>query len=44
MSFLASPHARPTSDQEVAATEPFFDERPIQGFFNRIHAKAAVES
>ena len=34
MSFLASPHARLPSDQAVAATEPFFDEMPIQGFFN----------
>jgi hypothetical protein len=36
MSFLASPNARLTSDHAVAATQPFFDERPIQGFFNRI--------
>jgi len=28
-----------TSDQAVAATEPFFDERPIQGFFNKICAQ-----
>jgi hypothetical protein len=34
MGFLATPHDRLTPDQAVAATEPFFDERPIQGFFN----------
>ena len=41
MSFLASPRARLRPDQAVAATKPFFDERPIQGFFNTIGGKRA---
>jgi hypothetical protein len=40
MSFLASRRTRLSSDQAVAATEPFFGEGQIQGFFNTIHRKA----
>jgi hypothetical protein len=42
MSFLASSHARLTWDQAVAATKPFFDARPIQGFFNGIDPERAL--
>jgi hypothetical protein len=41
--FLASRQARLSSDQAVAATEPFFDEEPIQGFFNRIDPELLFE-
>jgi hypothetical protein len=35
-SFVASPQALSTPIEADATTKPFFDEQPIQGFFNTI--------
>jgi hypothetical protein len=43
MSFLASAQALSTSKEARAATTPFFDKKPIRGFFNTIGGKRAFK-
>ena len=42
MSFVASPQALSTPIDADATTKPFFDEQPIQGFFNTIARKRTL--
>jgi hypothetical protein len=43
VSFVASPQASATSIEADTTAKPFFDERPIQGFFNTIRQLRSVE-